>query len=161
VEDREIRPSTVYVEVEHMFFGQFDHNIDDKGRLTIPARYRNLLEGGAYIMLGFDDNLMVMQHADFEKLSTKFREQNFANSNTRQMGRMIFGSADRLDLDKNGRILIPQFLREAVGISGSAKLIGMGAIFEVWSPDLWAEKQALIKDGNTRAELFSDMELSF
>ena len=144
-----------------MFFGQFDHSIDEKGRLTIPSRYRSLLEDGAYIMLGFDDNLMVMQPADFEKLSTKFREQNFANSNTRQLGRVVFGSADKLDLDKSGRILIPQFLREAVGIGNSVKLIGMGAIFEIWAPEFWSNKQELIKDGSSRAELFSDMEFSF
>ena len=144
-----------------MFFGQFDHNIDEKGRLTIPARYRILLEDGGYIMLGFDDNLMVMHNEDFEKLSTNFREKNLANSNTRQMGRAIFGSADKLDIDKNGRILIPQFLREAVGLGGSAKLIGIGSIFEIWAPEYWAEKQELIKDGNARADLFSDLEFSF
>lgn len=144
-----------------MFFGQFDHSIDDKGRLTIPARYRSLLAEGAYIMLGFDDNLMVMRSDDFEKLYHRFKEMSLANPTTRLMGRVIFGSADMLEMDKNGRILIPQFLREAVQIDGSVKVIGMGGLFEIWAPDLWDKKQELIKDGESRAALFADLDFAF
>lgn len=144
-----------------MFFGQFDHNIDEKGRFTIPARYRSLLDSGAYITLGFDDNLMVMRSEEFEKLYHKIEEMSITNRKARQLARMLFGSAAMLEIDKSGRILIPQFLRDAAKLDSTVKVVGIGPYFEIWAPDFWSKKQEAIVDGETRAELFEDLELTF
>jgi MraZ protein len=143
-----------------MFFGQFDHNIDDKGRLTIPARYRDLLENGAYITLGFDDNLMVMRSEEFNKLYHKVEEMSITNPKARLLARMLFGSAAMLEFDKNGRILIPQFLRNTVKLESAVKLVGIGPYFEIWTPDFWNKKHAMIEDGETRAKMFEDLDLT-
>lgn len=144
-----------------MFFGQFDHSVDDKGRLTIPARYRTALKDSGYILLGLDDNLMVMTDESFKKITAEFSQKNMAKFNTRQMGRALFSSAEKFEIDKNGRILIPQYLRDAIGLKNSAKLVGVGSIFEIWSPEFWEKNQESIKDGKSRADLFSDLEFSF
>lgn len=143
-----------------MFFGQFDHNIDDKGRLTIPARYRDLLENGAYITLGFDDNLMVMRSEEFNKLYHNIEEMSLTNSKARDLARMLFGSADMLEFDKNGRVLIPQFLRIEAKLESSVKLVGIGPYFEIWTPESWSKKQGMIVDGESRAKMFEELDLT-
>lgn len=144
-----------------MFFGQFDHSIDEKGRLTVPARYRELLDGGAYITLGFEDNLMVMRSEEFEKLQQKIKLMSITNTKARQLARLIFGNAAMLEIDNNGRILIPQFLREVSKLNSSVKVVGIGTHFELWNPDFWNKKQEIILDGSIREGLFEDLELSF
>lgn len=144
-----------------MFFGQFDHSIDDKGRLTIPALYRDLLDKGAYITRGFDENLMVIRVEDFESLYHKIKAMNITDPRARNLARMLFGSAAMLELDKAGRILIPQFLREAVKLDSAVKLIGLGTYFEIWSPENWSGKEEIINDGEERASQFRDLDLTF
>jgi len=149
------------IEVEQMFFGQYDHSLDEKGRLTIPARYRDLLEGGAYITLGFDNNLMVMRSIEFDQLYHNLEALSLTNTKARKLSRMLFGSAAMLEIDKAGRILIPQFLRDAIHLDSQVKVVGIGHYFELWSPDLWNEENKLIEDGVTRAEMFEDLNLTF
>lgn len=144
-----------------MFFGQYDHSIDDKGRLTIPALYRDLLEKGAYITRGFDENLMVIRIEDFESLYHKIKSMNITDPRARNLARMLFGSAASLELDKAGRILIPQFLREAAKLNSAVKLIGLGTYFEIWSPENWSSKENIINDGEERANQFRDLDLTF
>ncbi len=144
-----------------MFFGQFDHTIDDKGRLTIPALYRELLANGAYITRGFDENLMVIRAEDFDSLYHKIKEMNITDEGARNLARMIFGSAAMLEMDKTGRILIPQFLREAVQLTSAVKLVGLGTYMEIWSPENWSSKEKIINDGTERANQFKDLNLTF
>ena len=144
-----------------MFFGQFDHNLDDKGRLTIPSQYRDLLEVRAYITQGFDDNLMVIQGEEFDSLYHKIKEMNVADSHARDLSRMLFGNAVKLEMDKAGRVLIPPFLREAANLTTAVKLVGMGPYFEIWSIENWSTKAAIMNDGAERADRFKDLDLTF
>jgi MraZ protein len=72
----------------------------------------------------------------------------------------LFGSAAMLEFDKNGRILIPQFLRNTVKLESAVKLVGIGPYFEIWTPDFWNKKHAMIEDGETRAKMFEDLDLT-
>jgi MraZ protein len=144
-----------------MFFGQFDHNLDDKGRLTIPSQYRDLLEIRAFITQGFDDNLMVIQGEEFDSLYHKIKEMNVADSHARDLSRMLFGNAVKLEMDKAGRVLIPPFLREAANLTTAVKLVGMGPYFEIWSMENWSTKAAIMNDGAERADRFKDLDLTF
>ncbi len=120
-----------------MFLGQYRHNIDTKGRLTIPARYRELLEEGAYITQGFDQNLMVLTAPNFETLTYSVNQMSITDPTARELKRLLFSTADRADLDKNGRILVPQFLREQTGVDGEATLVGVGDYFEICPVAAW------------------------
>jgi MraZ protein len=144
-----------------MFFGEHDHTLDDKGRLTIPARYRDLLINGAYITLGFDDNLIVMRSEDFNLLYHKLEELSEANSAARKIRRTMFGKAVFLEFDRNGRVLVPQFLREMVKIDNAVKLVGTGRYIEIWSPEVYKETQADIEDGEERARMFEAFDITF
>ena len=132
-----------------MFLGRYEHNIDEKGRLTIPARYRELLENGAYVTQGFDHNLIVHPSVFFEELSQKVNRLAYNDPNARQLKRFMFSTAERCDIDRVGRILIPQFLREAAGLSDVVMMVGAGDYFEIWAPEHWERQNQLLQDSET------------
>ena len=129
-----------------MFLGQYEHTIDEKGRMTIPARFREMLEDGAYIMLGLDQNLMVMTASYYEQKAEKANEQSITNEDARMLKRLLFSTASRVEFDKAGRILIPQFLRNLTGMQNSAVVVGVGQLFEIWTPERWGEQLTQLQD---------------
>jgi len=143
-----------------MFLGQFEHTIDEKGRLTIPARYRDLLAEGAVITRGFDRNLMVLTSSSFDQLYQRINQKSMTDLNARLLKRLIFSNANQLDFDKAGRILIPQFLRQAANINTNVTIVGVGDYFEVWSQDCWNEQAALLQDVDGTSQRFAVLDLS-
>ena len=112
-----------------MFLGQFQHNLDDKGRLMIPARYRDLLAAGAYITQGFDKCLMVMTESHFNEVYALINVLNMADPSARMLRRLILSNAYQVEVDKVGRILVPQNLREFLGIAnGELVVAGQGEL---------------------------------
>ena len=144
-----------------MFLGQFQHNLDDKGRLMIPARFRELLEGGAYITQGFDKCLMVMTEAYFKQVYERIEAMNLADPTARLLRRLILSNAYPIEVDKVGRILVPQNLRTFLEIaSGELIVAGQGEYFEVWTPATWGEQMALLQDVEANNARFSTLDLS-
>jgi len=144
-----------------MFLGQFQHNLDDKGRLMIPARFRELLEGGAFITQGFDKCLMVMNEAYFKQVYERIEAMNLADPTARLLRRLILSNAYPVEPDKVGRILVPQNLRSFLGVpSGELVVAGQGDYFEVWTPATWAEQMALLQDTEANNARFSTLDLS-
>ena len=90
-----------------MFLNHYHHNLDEKGRLTIPARYRELISQGAYITLGFDQNLMVLTTSYFNEIAERSAKLSLTDATSRQLMRLIFSNAERVEVDKAGRILEP------------------------------------------------------
>lgn len=146
--------------IERMFMGRYEHTIDEKGRMTIPARYRELLLNGAYITQGFDRNLMVLTTDYFDVISKRVNQMSITDPDARQLKRLIFSNGDRLESDKAGRVLIPQYLREFAGLEGAAMLVGAGAYFEIWSPRTWAELNEQLADSDTNSQRFTAFDLS-
>lgn len=144
-----------------MFLGQYQHNIDSKGRLTIPARFRELLIAeGAYVTQGFDNNLMVLTVPTFAQIYQRVNRMSMTDPMARLLKRLIFSNADRVDVDKVGRILIPQFLRDAVELDGEAVIVGVGDYFEIWSTNMWQDQIAQLKDVEANAQRFMALDLS-
>ena len=147
-----------------MFIGQFQHNLDDKGRLMIPARFRELLEGGAFITQGFDKCLMVMTETYFTQVYERIEAMNLADPTARLLRRLILSNAYPVAADKVGRILVPQNLRAFLGIAteGSGELIvaGQGEYFEVWTPAQWSDQMAQLQDVEANNARFSTLDLS-
>ena len=142
-----------------MFLGRYIHSLDSKGRLTIPSRYRELLSEGAYIIQGFDRNLLVMTPASFQTISQRVNEKSITDSNARLLRRLIFSNGEQVEVDKSGRILIPQFLREVAGLDSEAVLVGVGDYFEIWSPGLWADQNTRLLDAEANEQRFSVFEI--
>ncbi len=144
-----------------MFLGHFQHNLDDKGRLMIPAPYREFLEGGAYVTQGFDKCLMVLTEAYFKQVYARIEAMNLADPTARLLRRLIIANAYSVEVDKVGRILVPQNLRSFLGIAnGELVVAGQGDYFEVWTPDEWNSQMALLQDAEANNARFSTLDLS-
>ena len=143
-----------------MFLGSYQHNLDDKGRLMIPARFREMLDGGAYITQGFDRCLMVMTGESFRQVLNGLNATSMTDPNARLLRRMILANAFQIEIDKVGRVLVPQTLREFAGLDGEAIVAGQGEYFEVWSPAAWSEQVKQMQDTETNNQRFAALNLS-
>jgi MraZ protein len=147
--------------IAQMFLGQYQHNLDDKGRLMIPARYRDLLAAGAFITQGFDRCLMVMTDAYFQDVYARISSMNMADSSARMLKRLILSNAYPVEVDKVGRILVPQNLREFLAInSGELVVAGQGEYFEVWTPAEWNTQLEKLQDVEANEQRFATLDLS-
>jgi MraZ protein len=144
-----------------MFLGQFQHNLDDKGRLMIPARYRDLLAAGAYITQGFDRCLMVMTDAYFNEMYSIINSMNMADPTARMLRRLILSNAYPVEVDKVGRVLVPQNLRQFLGVeSGELTVAGQGDYFEVWAPADWRQQMEQVQDVQANEQRFATLNLA-
>jgi MraZ protein len=143
-----------------MFLGQYQHSFDEKGRLMIPARFRELLAGGAYITQGFDQCLMVMTEAYFKVVYDRINAMNLADPTARLLRRLILSNAYPVEVDKVGRILVPALLRGATGIESDAIVAGQGDYFEVWTPAEWEKQMTQINDTEANNQRFATLDLS-
>ena len=146
--------------VEQMFIGNYQHSLDDKGRLTIPVRFRELLEGGAFVTRGFDNCLMVLTPSYFEEVYERINAMNLADPSARMLRRMILSNAFEVSADKVGRILVPQNLRELISLDGEAVVAGQGEYFEIWTPAAWNEQMNQFNDADANNQRFSTLDLS-
>lgn len=118
-----------------MFVGQFDHNLDSKFRLTIPSKMRVTLEDGMVITRSLTEPCLEIYPTEawIEK-AAEMESLPRVNRDARRIRRIFFANAEKLELDKQGRIVLSQRLREVSGINGEATLIGTGSFLEVWEP---------------------------
>ena len=143
-----------------MFLGQFQHTLDEKGRLMIPARYRELLAPGAFITQGFDKCLMVMTDAYFAQVYDRINSMNLADPTARLLRRLILSNAYSVEVDRVGRILVPGNLRQVIALDGEAIVAGQGDYFEVWNPADWNEQMDQLQDIETNNQRFATLDLS-
>ncbi len=135
-----------------MFLGEYEHTIDDKGRLAIPARFRDALNEGVVITRGFDKCLMGFPRSVWEELARQVSSLPIGSEETRQLQRMLFSGAADMTLDRQGRILIPQNLREFAELGDQAIIAGLNRHFEIWSPRRW---QNVLSAMDANASLFA------
>lgn len=143
-----------------MFLGQYQHTLDEKGRLMIPARYRELLAAGAFITQGFDKCLMVMTDVHFKEVYDRINAMNMADPNARLLRRHILSNAYSVEIDRVGRILVPGNLRQVIGLEDEAIVAGQGEYFEVWNPADWNEQMDQLQDIETNNQRFATLDLS-
>jgi MraZ protein len=156
---RDNRRAVVNGLLEHMFLGQYRHTLDDKGRLTVPARFREELSDGAYLTQGFDRNLRLLTEPAFKAIYEKLSQMNTTDPIARELRRLIFATASQIDLDSVGRVLIPQFLREVAGLENDAVIVGVGGAIEIWSPEAWDGQVTLLSDVDANSQRFVDLNL--
>ena len=146
--------------VEQMFLGQFEHTIDEKGRLTIPSRFREDLGNNLILTTGFEGSLMALPQELFLIVSNQMRSKPITNSTSRQFRRYFFSNAQELEIDKNGRILIPSFLRDSANLKDCAIIVANGEYFELWSPEHWKAMQSQLNDSEANEQRFSALDLT-
>jgi len=124
------------------------HNLDTKGRLAIPARLRDELDGGLVLTRGFDKCIALYPLAAWETLANRINELSIADANVRQFRRMVFSEAVDVQLDSQGRILVPAPLRDFAGIEREVVVIGVHSSIEIWSPDRWSTTSDVLDDSS-------------
>ncbi len=129
-----------------MFYGEFEHSIDDKGRITIPSKFRARLDSGVVITKGIDPCLWLFPADQWAVLSEKASALSITDPTAREFKRQLFGSASDSIPDKQGRILLPANLRTYAGLDGEVVIIGMNTHLEVWNLERWHEKLTYMEE---------------
>jgi MraZ protein len=143
-----------------MFLGQYNHTIDEKGRITFPSRLRELLVDGAYITQGFDQNLVVMTSTRWNLLYERINKMNMTDPELRNLRRFMFAMAAKVEFDNAGRFIIPQALKDIAHLDGNAVVVGVGDDIEIWAPELWEEQKSKLDDPAANAQRFNTLDLS-
>ena len=120
-----------------MLLGEFKHSLDVKGRMAIPAKFRDKLEAGAIITRGIDNCLFVFANNEWEILAKKLVALPLAQANSRAFARLMLAGATDVEIDNQGRILIPDYLRKYAGLSKSVVVAGLYNRIEVWDEVAW------------------------
>ncbi|SMB96448.1 MraZ protein [Desulfonispora thiosulfatigenes DSM 11270] len=120
-----------------MFIGEFQHTIDDKGRLIMPAKYREALGDDFVITKGLEGCLFVYPQSEWSKLETKLRSLPFTKKDARAFARFFFSGAVEGLLDKQGRVLLPLNLRTYADLKKNVVIAGISSRIEIWSKENW------------------------
>lgn len=131
-----------------MFLGEYTHTIDDKGRITIPAKFRGELAAGLVVARGFDRNLMAFPRDEWVALAAKIAERPLSDEKVRDFRRRVFSGADDATPDRQGRIIIPHHLREFAGLDGEVVIAGNLNYIELWNAEAWQSVRETIEDNN-------------
>ncbi len=141
-----------------MFLGEYEHSVDVKGRVAIPAKFRPQVETGLVVTRGFERCLFAYPMEEWQHLSQRVSSLPLGQPQARQLRRLLFANAFDTELDKQGRILLPGSLREYAGISEIAVVAGMNTYFEILSQEAWAGEQAsLAQDAAAIADTMADL----
>ena len=120
-----------------MLMGEYMHSVDAKGRVIMPADFRAELGDTFIVTKGLDNCLFIYAQAEWEQVSAKLRQLPLAKTEARAFVRFFFAGARQVELDKQGRFLIPANLREHASLQKDVVLIGVSSRIEVWSKDNW------------------------
>ncbi len=139
-----------------MFLGEYAHTIDEKGRITLPAKYRADLASGVVVTRGLDKCLFVFPMEEWKKLSDKISALPLTDGQAREFRRLLFSGATDAELDKQGRVLLPQYLRDYAGLDGNVIVAGLNTHMEIWAPDAWNAIRANL-DSVVNAEQWANL----
>jgi MraZ protein len=144
-----------------MFRGINSITIDAKGRMAIPARYRDLLDSAMVLTIDTEETCLLLYPVlEWQKIEASLQKLPSFNAAARRIQRLLIGHATDIDLDTQGRILLPQELRQYANLQKQAVLIGQGNKFEVWNDELWQQKRNawLEEESNHENDLPDEMK---
>lgn len=142
----------------NMFIGEYQHSVDVKGRMAVPAKFRAKLKKGAVVTKGLDHCLVIYPEKDWQELATKLSSLPITQANTRAFSRLMLAGAMAVDLDKQGRMLVPEYLRKYSKLSKKVVVVGLYNRLEIWSKAEWDKYSARTeKDGNEIAEQLAEL----
>ena len=124
-----------------MFYGEYEHAIDRKGRLIVPAKFRTALKAhdikGLFLTRGLDQCLFLVPEAEWHTLEGRLKQIPFTKAEGRKFNRMFFSGAVDASIDGLGRILVPKHLKEFAHIKQDVVIIGVSSRIEIWSKEKW------------------------
>ena len=129
-----------------MLIGEYIHTIDEKNRISLPAKFRKEMGKKVIITPGLDQCLFIFTTAEWQKVSKRLSDSNsdlsFLSADKRSFNRNMFGQASDAEVDRIGRILIPDFLKERIKLGKNAALVGVQDRVEVWNDKVWSQFKA-------------------
>jgi MraZ protein len=132
-----------------MLIGEYIHTVDEKNRVSMPAKFRKELGKKIIITPGLGACLFIFTVKEWEKVSTRLSSNDadlsFLKADQRSFNRYMFGRAAEVEIDSIGRILIPDFLKERIGLKNTAAIIGVKDRVEVWNEKAWSENRAVVE----------------
>ncbi len=141
-----------------MFIGEYNHNLDDKGRLAIPAKFRSLLKKGGVVTKGLDNCLFLYTKDQWEKIAQKLSSLPISQSKARAFARHFLAGAMDLEFDNQGRVTLPEYLREFSSLNKSVIIAGLYNHLEIWDKNNWDKyKKESEKNSNAIAEELGDL----
>ncbi len=141
-----------------MFMGEYNHTIDAKGRLIVPSKFREALGDTFVVTKGLDGCLFVYDNKEWNAFEEKLKSLPLTNKEARQFARFFLAGAAEVEVDKQGRILVPNILREFAQISKDVVLIGVASRIEIWSKERF-EGIASFEDMDEIAEHMAELGL--
>lgn len=145
-----------------MFLGEYNHSIDTKGRLIVPAKFREGLGEEFIVTKGLDGCLYIYPINEWKEFEMKLSELPMGKSDIRKMVRFFLSAATQVELDKQGRILIPGTHRTFAGLEKDVVLAGVGKKIEIWSKEKWEESATFdYEDMDDVAERMADLGIEF
>ena len=136
-----------------MFIGEYRHNLDDKGRLAIPAKFRAILKKGAVVTKGLDNCLFLYSKEQFEKIAQKFASLPISQAKARAFMRHMLAGAMDVEFDNQGRVTLPEYLRQFSGVKKNVIIAGLYNYLEIWDEASWNQyKGESEKNSNAIAE---------
>ena len=138
---------------KYMFIGEFTHNIDEKGRIAVPVKFRGELATGAVVTKGLDGCLFLYPLEEWKILAEKLSNLPISQNNSRAFSRHMLAGAMDVEVDKQGRIIVPEYLKNFAGISKKVVIAGLYKRIEIWDEAKWNEyKKSTEKESNVIAE---------
>lgn len=123
----------------NMFIGEYNHSLDEKGRLAVPKKFRQDLTKGAVVTRGLDSCLFLYTKKEWGKLAEKLANLPFAQANTRAFARLMLAGAMDVEVDKQGRVMVPEYLRQYAGLGKEVIVAGLYNRLELWDEKKWIE----------------------
>jgi MraZ protein len=140
-----------------VFTGEYRHTVDDKGRIAVPVKFRSQLDPGSMISGWLDDCLAIHPKVVWDDLSAKIAALPFTDQKSRLFQRFVFSHAVEVELDKQGRVLLPAYLRDSVGLETEAVVVGSRDHAEIWAPKRWEDYRRALDDPQELAKAFEGL----
>lgn len=141
-----------------MFIGEYKHSIDEKGRMAVPAKFRPELSHAAVITRGLDHCLYVFTSEEWSQVAGKLKAMPMTNANARAFQRLMLSGASEVELDGQGRVLVPEYLRAYAGLKKAAVVAGVYSRLEIWDEAAWEQyKTKTEADSNEIAEKLGEL----
>ena len=140
-----------------MFTGEYRHAVDVKGRIAVPARFRAQLDDGAVVARWLDTCLAIFPMAAWDELATKVGSLPMTDPNARLLQRQLFAGAFETELDRQGRVLVPQGLRAFAGLEDEAMVLGSREHAEIWAPARWDSYSESLNDPDAFAQAIAGL----
>jgi len=139
------------------FLGEFEHTLDDRGRVTLPAKFRADLARGVVITRGLDRCLFLFPIDEWAPLAERISALPLGRPKARVLRRLLFSGASNVLPDRQGRILIPAYLREYANINGQVIIAGLNTYVELWDAEAWYRVKAQTEADVLNAEQWEEL----